>query len=121
MIQQDISKISARSSLASNSSAVAPSSSNKAAKAASVGANTVNGPSPICYQVGDDWVAGKVNIAQEHFITNFVVQRSYQMIRSLPINHKLPKVLAVCPADEQHQIGLLYFVLFLREKGFEVI
>lgn len=75
---------------------------------------------PMMHKVGDDWSNGKISIAQEHFISQFIVERFYHFFRILPINPSLPKVLAICPPGEDHQIGLLLFTLFLRKKGVEV-
>lgn len=75
----------------------------------------------ILYQIGDDWEKGRVTVAQEHFASQFVVNRVTQFFRILPINQSLPKILAFCPEGEQHHIGLMLFCLFLRKKGNEVI
>lgn len=76
---------------------------------------------PICHQAGKDWEANIVTIAQEHLITDFVIQRFYQIFKILPINHRMPQVLTACPPGETHLIGLFMFTLFIREKGMPVI
>ncbi|CEG29416.1 MerR family transcriptional regulator [Bacillus sp. B-jedd] len=75
----------------------------------------------VLYQIGDDWENGKVTVAQEHFASQFVINRFAQFLRVLPVNDSLPKVLAFCPEEEDHHIGLMLFSLFLRKKGNEVI
>ena len=75
----------------------------------------------VLYQIGDDWENGIITVAQEHFASQFVINRFAQFLRVLPINDSLPKVLAFCPEGEDHHIGLMLFSLFLRKKGHEVI
>ena len=75
----------------------------------------------ILYQIGDDWEIDKITVAQEHFASQFVINRFAQFLRILPVNRSLPKILAFCPEGEDHHIGLMMFSLFLRKKGHEVI
>nr|WP_276562983.1 cobalamin B12-binding domain-containing protein [Paenibacillus anseongense] len=49
------------------------------------------------------------------------MQRCSQFLRLLPTRPHLPKVLALCPEGEHHQMGLMLFSLFLRNKGMQVI
>lgn len=76
---------------------------------------------PILCRIGDEWERGEVSVAQEHFSSNLLSQRFYQFFRVFPVDPALPKALAFCPAKEEHQIGLLLFLLFLRKKGMDVI
>jgi DNA-binding transcriptional MerR regulator len=75
----------------------------------------------ILYQMGDDWESGKITVAQEHFASQFIINRFAQFLRILPVTPSLPKILAFCPEEEDHHIGLMLFSLFLRKKGNEVI
>jgi MerR family transcriptional regulator, light-induced transcriptional regulator len=75
----------------------------------------------VLYKVGDEWENGAISVAQEHFASQFIINRCTQFLRVLPVNPALPKVLAFCPEGEQHQIGLMVFSLFLKKKGHEVI
>jgi MerR family transcriptional regulator, light-induced transcriptional regulator len=76
---------------------------------------------PVLYKIGDDWETGLITVAQEHFSSQFILQRCTQFFRILPVNPALPKVLAFCPEGEQHHIGLMLYSLFLRKKGHDVI
>ncbi len=76
---------------------------------------------PILQKVGEDWERDEVNVTQEHYITNLLVNRFYQFFRIHPTNPMLPKVLAFCPSGEQHFVGLLLFTLYLRKHGVDVI
>ncbi|RSD28388.1 MerR family transcriptional regulator [Mesobacillus subterraneus] len=75
----------------------------------------------VLYKVGDEWEKGAISVAQEHFSSQFIINRCTQFLRVLPVNPVLPRVLAFCPEGEHHQIGLLIFSLFLKKKGNEVI
>ncbi|WP_211747413.1 MerR family transcriptional regulator [Paenibacillus sp. Marseille-Q4541] len=76
---------------------------------------------PILIRVGDAWENGRASVAQEHFMTQLISQRFYQFFHLFPIYPHLPKVLALCPQGEHHQVGLLLFSLFLRKNGAEVL
>lgn len=76
---------------------------------------------PLMIRVGDEWESGSISVAQEHLVSQFILQRCMQFFRLFPINSRLPRVIAACPTDEHHQVGLLLFSLFLRRKGFDVI
>jgi DNA-binding transcriptional MerR regulator len=75
---------------------------------------------PALYRIGDEWEKGNLTVAQEHFSTEIIMQRCSQFLRSLPIQPNLPKALAFCPEGEQHQMGLMLFSLFLRNKGLDL-
>lgn len=75
----------------------------------------------VLYKIGDEWENGIITVGQEHFASQFIMNRCTQFFRILPVNPALPKVLAFCPEGELHHIGLMMFSLFLRKKGHEVI
>ncbi len=74
----------------------------------------------VMQRVGEEWKMGKRTIAQEHFVTQFVMQRLSQFFRIFPIDPSLPKAISMCPSGEYQQVGLMLFSLFLRKKGLEV-
>lgn len=76
---------------------------------------------PLMIRVGDEWEQGIISVAQEHMVSEFVKQRYIQFFRLFQRNPALPKVIALCPAGERHEVGLLLFSLFLRRKGLDVI
>lgn len=75
---------------------------------------------PILVRVGDEWESGQASVAQEHFMTELVSRRFFQFFHLFPIHSNLPKVLALCPEGEHHQVGLMLFSLLLRRNGLEV-
>ncbi|UJF33999.1 MerR family transcriptional regulator [Paenibacillus hexagrammi] len=76
---------------------------------------------PALYRIGELWETGHITVAQEHFATQLVLQRLHQFFRILPVQPHYPKALAFCPEGEFHQMGIMLFSLFLRNKGVEVI
>ncbi|WP_164931500.1 MerR family transcriptional regulator [Longirhabdus pacifica] len=76
---------------------------------------------PVAYRIGDEWEKGKVNIMQEHFATQFLLQRVYKLIDLFTPKPNGARMIALCPEGETHQLGLLFFVLFLRKKGAHVL
>lgn len=76
---------------------------------------------PLLYKIGEQWENGSISVAQEHFSSQFIIQRCMNLIRIFPINQNLPKVISFCPQGEEHHIGLMVFSIFLRSKGFDVL
>lgn len=76
---------------------------------------------PLMVRIGTEWENGQISVAHEHMITNIIQQRFNQFFRVFPVAPHLPKVLALSPSGEHHQLGLLLFSLFLRENGFHVV
>ncbi|ANU22100.1 MerR family transcriptional regulator [Planococcus donghaensis] len=76
---------------------------------------------PLMIRIGEAWEDGVISVAHEHMITHIVQQRFNQFFRVFPTSPTLPKVMALSPSGEQHQLGLLLFTLFLRENGFSVV
>jgi MerR family transcriptional regulator, light-induced transcriptional regulator len=75
----------------------------------------------LLVHVGHLWEEQKITVAHEHFTSSFLRSKIGQLIQWLPSDPYLPKVIAACGLDEEHELGLLMFTLFLRRKGFEVI
>lgn len=75
----------------------------------------------VMIKVGTEWEEGRASVAQEHYITQFVTHRCLSFFHLFPIDHRVPRVLALCPSGEHHQAGLLLFSLFLRKKGADVL
>jgi MerR family transcriptional regulator, light-induced transcriptional regulator len=76
---------------------------------------------PILIKVGDLWEEGSITTAHEHFASSFIRSRIEGLSNSFPHNSFLPKSIAVCGPGERHELGLLFYTLYLRRKGFEVV
>lgn len=78
---------------------------------------------PFLDKIGILWQTGKINPAQEHFISNLIRQKLIVAIDSVP-NHgnaKLPGVLLYLPENELHEIGLLFYAYLAKKIGFNVV
>ncbi|TLS35616.1 MerR family transcriptional regulator [Pseudalkalibacillus caeni] len=75
----------------------------------------------LLVKVGHMWENNKITVAHEHFTSAFLRSRIGMIFHTLPVDGHLPKVVAVCGPEEEHELGLLIFTLYLRRKGFEVI
>lgn len=76
---------------------------------------------PLMVRVGKEWGNGSMSVAHEHLISHIIQQRFTQFFRVFPTSSELPKVMSLCPSGEFHQLGLMLFTLFLREKGYPVV
>lgn len=76
---------------------------------------------PTLVRIGDEWEEGLISVAQEHYSTELIKQRLLQFFRIFPSHKQYPKMIAACPTNERHELGLLCFSLFLRRKGVEII
>ncbi|MFC4737987.1 MerR family transcriptional regulator [Bacillus daqingensis] len=75
----------------------------------------------IMQEVGLKWERGEILTAHEHFVTSLLRTRIGMVFHSLPVNGFLPKVICVCGPDDSHEIGLLIFTYFLKQRGYETI
>lgn len=76
---------------------------------------------PTLVKVGDDWESGKISVAQEHFSTELIKHRLFQFLRLFQQSAHYPRMIAACPSNERHEVGLLIFTLFLRRKGVDIV
>lgn len=76
------------------------------------------------YQVGLLWQTNTISISHEHFASNLIKQKLYVAIDSViePQREKGQKTyLLYLPADELHELGLLYVSYLLKNSGHRVI
>jgi len=78
---------------------------------------------PFLEKIGVLWLAGTVNPAQEHFITNLIRQKLIVAIdnQRLKRGGTHPRILFYLPEGELHEIGLLYYNYLARKANFEVL
>ncbi|ADH99659.1 MerR family transcriptional regulator [Salisediminibacterium selenitireducens] len=75
----------------------------------------------ILVEIGELWERGQITTAHEHYATAYIRTRIGMVFQSLPVNGLLPKVLCVCAPGETHEIGLLVFTFYLKQRGYETI
>jgi cobalamin-dependent methionine synthase I len=62
-----------------------------------------------------------VTVQQEHFCSSLTVRRLEALVMAAPPPIRPGRVLAACPPEEYHVIGLLLLTFLLRRRGWEVI
>ena len=74
---------------------------------------------PALRTLGEDWEAGRVSVAQEHFSVNVLRGRMMGLARGW--DHGFgPRALLACPPTEYHDVSLILFGLALRQRGWRV-
>ena len=78
---------------------------------------------PFLVSIGTLWLAGTVNPAQEHFISNLIRQKIIVAIdlERVRTEEALPRILFYLPEGEFHEIGMLYYSYLARKTNFEVV
>lgn len=77
---------------------------------------------PFMERIGVLWLAGHINPAQEHLVSNIVRQKILVGIESvMPVLHRQKTALLFLPEGEFHELGLLYMQYFLKNQGYKVI
>lgn len=75
---------------------------------------------PALRELGDGWVRGELEIAQEHFASSLVRERLLGLAR-LWGRGSAPLAILACPPGERHDIGLIAFGLLLRSHGLRIL
>jgi len=75
-------------------------------------------------QIGLLWQAGAISVSNEHFISSLVKQKLFSIIDQtiLPqVKDTSVSYVLYTPADELHEMGLLYLYYYLKKMGYRVI
>jgi DNA-binding transcriptional MerR regulator len=73
---------------------------------------------PLLQRIGFMWLAGTVNPAQEHMVANLIRQKVLAATDALPcVPATAQRWLLFLPADEMHEIALLFMNYALRARG----
>jgi len=78
---------------------------------------------PFLERIGLLWQSGTINPAQEHFISNLIIQKLYAAIdkeMQTGVRKRL-RVVFFLPEFEHHEILLLFYNLIARKEGFQVV
>lgn len=78
---------------------------------------------PFLVKIGALWQAGSINVAQEHFISNLIRQKTIVAIDG-QLNSTAPnakKYLMFLPNNENHELGLLFANYLVRARNQRVI
>jgi methanogenic corrinoid protein MtbC1 len=74
---------------------------------------------PALRQLGDDWAAGTVSVAQEHFAVTVLRGRLLALARGWDAGLG-PRAVLACPPGELHDVSLILFGLALRRRGWRI-
>lgn len=74
---------------------------------------------PYLRELGEQWSAGRISVAQEHFATNFLQARLLALARGWDRGLG-PRALLACAPNEQHTLALIVFGIALHELGWRV-
>jgi MerR family transcriptional regulator, light-induced transcriptional regulator len=74
---------------------------------------------PYLHRLGEQWEAGEVSVAQEHFASNLIRGRLLGLARGWG-QGRGPSAVLACAPGEQHELGLLAFGVALRRRGWRI-
>ena len=72
---------------------------------------------PVMFDIGEEWVGGRFQIAAEHLVSNAVMRRLGIAFESAPLPPRGPMVLVGLSANSYHEIGSLAFATAARRIG----
>jgi DNA-binding transcriptional MerR regulator len=86
-------------------------------------------PETVCFEVlqeglayiGEGWYRSEVTVQQEHFASELAMRRLEGLMAAVPAPTRAGHILAACPPDEEHTLGLLLLTLLLRRRGWDVL
>jgi MerR family transcriptional regulator, light-induced transcriptional regulator len=75
---------------------------------------------PLLYTIGERWAKGKLQIFEEHLMSEVLTRFLNTEISSLQINSRKPRVLLATLPGEEHTLGLLMFAALLSARNINV-
>jgi methanogenic corrinoid protein MtbC1 len=76
---------------------------------------------PSMVEIGERWHHGEINVAAEHFATQFVRRKLSSLLNMFEGDPNRGKIIMACAPDELHDLGALFGALFLMRRGWHVI
>jgi len=78
---------------------------------------------PFFEKIGILWLAGRINPAYEHYMTNLLRQKLIVAIDGQMPNQKpdAKKFLLFLPENEWHELGLLFYSYILKKNGHSIV
>ena len=74
---------------------------------------------PALVEIGDQWAAGRLTVAQEHLASSAVRSALQKLLADARASVRGVAVLA-CAPNERHEIGLMMLAVLLRSDGWQV-
>jgi methanogenic corrinoid protein MtbC1 len=76
---------------------------------------------PVMVEIGECWHRGEINVAAEHFATQFVRRKLAGLLNIFDgIPHRATLIVG-CGPNELHDLGTLLIALFLSRRGWNVV
>ena len=75
----------------------------------------------LMHRIGDEWLAGRLTIAHEHFATAAVLAIIFEALRSMPEAPAAPRLLVATPAGERHAVGAALAATAAALDGWTII
>jgi methanogenic corrinoid protein MtbC1 len=76
---------------------------------------------PAMVDIGERWHRGEINVAAEHFATQFVRRKLASLLSIFENTARRATVVVGCAPGELHDLGALLSALFLVRRGWHVI
>jgi methanogenic corrinoid protein MtbC1 len=76
---------------------------------------------PTMIEIGERWHRGEINVAVEHFATQFVRRKLANLLSIFENTARRATVVVGCAPGELHDLGALLSALFLVRRGWHVI
>lgn len=76
---------------------------------------------PAVRALGDEWAAGRLDVAEEHLASAAVIRRLATLYDMAGAPGSGPRVLVGLPPSGRHEIGALAFAISLRRRGADVL
>ncbi|MCA9840399.1 MAG: MerR family transcriptional regulator, partial [Trueperaceae bacterium] len=73
------------------------------------------------FDLGEKWHAGEIDIATEHFASNYAQARLRSLLNSQPEYAANTTIIVACAPFEQHELGALMLAVMLRQAAYHVI
>ena len=71
--------------------------------------------------IGTHWYVGETSVQQEHFASALAMRRLHTLSAAAPAPNRPGRILAACPAGEEHEFGLLLLAVLLQRRGWDVV
>jgi methanogenic corrinoid protein MtbC1 len=76
---------------------------------------------PALIEVGERWHRGEINVAAEHFATQFIRRKLAALLNLFEGGSQRGTIIVGCAPSELHDVGVLLLSLFLARRGWRVI
>jgi MerR family transcriptional regulator, light-induced transcriptional regulator len=76
---------------------------------------------PAMIEIGERWHRGEINVAIEHFATQFVRRKLAGLLNIFEGSAQRDTILIGCAPGELHDLGALMISLFLARRGWHVV